>query len=149
MNTHRNEEPSSGWANIWFPVAAANGFLAVAAAALGSHAVAQGASEQAMFLYRQGADFHMSHALALIGVGVVASVSGPDNRRLVDTAGAAFQAGILMFSGTLYWMGANNGPESLGSLSILTPLGGFALLSGWAILTLATSRAYGQRKTAR
>ena len=46
------------------------------------------------------------------------------------------QLGILLFCGTLYWLGLN-GSGSLGPLHWLTPLGGLALMAGWALLAAA------------
>lgn len=123
-------------ANVWILAAALNGFLAVAAAALGAHALSRSVGEDALYIFRQGADFHMSHALAMLGVGILYYFADPPGRRMLGRAGAAFQAGILLFSGTLYWLGAF-GSGSLGPFHWLTPLGGISLLAGWALLSLA------------
>ena len=43
---------------------------------------------------------------------------------------ALWTAGVVLFSGSLYWL-AVGGPKLLGPV---TPLGGAALLAGWALL---------------
>lgn len=121
--------------NIWLFLAAVNGFLAVAAAAMGDHAVAQRATPEGLALYRLGANFHMFHALALIGVGTLIKLASGKEMRLLEYTGFAFQLGILLFSGSLYWLGIH-GPGSLGPFHFVTPLGGISMLVGWAIMSL-------------
>ena len=57
--------------NIWIFLAAANGFIAVAASALGSHFMAERVDESNMILFSQAADFQMSHALVLFFTGLL------------------------------------------------------------------------------
>jgi uncharacterized membrane protein YgdD (TMEM256/DUF423 family) len=52
---------------------------------------------------------------------------------LVQTAGWAFLAGIVLFSGSLYAL-AISGVTTLGAV---TPIGGLAFLIGWACLAFA------------
>ncbi len=136
--------------NVWIFLAGINGFIAVGASALADHAFDAGAggagmSETGRILYMQGADYQMSHALALLGVGVLANFSSGGSARWLNYAGGAFTIGILLFSGSLYWLGIH-GAGSLGSLSLATPLGGFSLLSGWVLLSLASWRVvWGKR----
>lgn len=140
--------------NIWIFLAGINGFIAVGASALGSHAFEAEMSEAGRILYMQGADYQMSHALALLGVGVLANFplgrtaekpGGNQSAKLLKYAGSAFAVGILLFSGSLYWLGIN-GAGSLGPLSLMTPLGGISLLSGWVLLTLASWRVIWGKK---
>lgn len=140
--------------NIWVFLAGINGFIAVGASALADHAFEAGMNEAGRALYLQGADYQMSHALALLGVGVLANFcpgrtageqgsSGSD--RWLKYSGGAFTLGILLFSGSLYWLGIH-GSGSLGLLSLATPLGGFSLLAGWVMLTLASWRVIWGKK---
>lgn len=123
--------------NIWVFLAGINGFIAVGASALADHAFEAGMNEAGRALYIQGADYQMSHALALLGVGVLANFSSSGSDRWLKYSGGAFTVGILLFSGSLYWLGIH-GSGSLGPLSLATPLGGFSLLAGWVMLTLAS-----------
>jgi uncharacterized membrane protein YgdD (TMEM256/DUF423 family) len=59
----------------------------------------------------------MYHALAMIAAGLVAA----------RTPGWIFQAGIALFSGSLYALAITD----LKVLGAITPLGGGALLVGW------------------
>ncbi len=131
--------------NIWVFLAGLNGFMAVGASALADHAFDAGMNETGRILYLQGADYQMSHALALLGVGVLANFSGEMSSKWLKYSGSAFAVGILLFSGSLYWLGVN-GPGSLGPLSLATPFGGFSLLSGWVLLSLANWRVIWGRR---
>ncbi len=119
--------------NPWIFMAAANGFIAVTASAFGAH-VLEGLEEGGLMLFNQGADFQMSHALALLGVGIFANYVNETTAKALHYSGISFQLGIILFSGSLYWLGIG-GPGSLGSFHVLPPIGGLSLLIGWAFLT--------------
>jgi uncharacterized membrane protein YgdD (TMEM256/DUF423 family) len=110
-------------------VGAVAGFLAVALGAFGAHALRARLSPEMLAAFETGVRYQMYHALAMILCAVVAT-SG------ARTAGWLFQAGILVFSGSLYalaltevkWLGA------------ITPIGGLAFLAGWAALAWSALR---------
>lgn len=112
---------------LWLTLGALSGFLAVAFGAFGAHGLANRATPEELNAFEIGARYHMYHALALISVGWFAS-QGPSP--LVSTAGWAFVVGIVLFSGSLYVLGATGSR----SLVLATPLGGTAFLIGWACL---------------
>ena len=90
--------------------------------------------------FKTGADYQMSHSLALIAVGLLAQRRA--SVRLV-IAGAAFTVGIVMFSGSLYIL-TLTGVTKWG---MVTPLGGVAFLVGW--FALALEAAVGTDLTAK
>lgn len=112
----------------WTMVGAAVGLLGVVAGAFGAHALRAVASPEQLGWWTTAAQYHLVHALALVGVGLFQRSGGP-----ADAAGWAFLAGILLFSGTLYAMGLG-GPRVLGAV---TPLGGLSLIAGWALFAWA------------
>jgi len=126
-------------ANIWTFIAAANGFIAVAASALGAHMLKSTLSPEQLSWFSDAAEFQMSHALALFFTGLLLANTSERNQRAVHFAGMAFTAGILLFCGTLYWL-AIFGSGSLGIFHVLTPVGGMALLAGWLALIVANFR---------
>jgi len=75
----------------------------------------------------------MYHALALLAVGLAA---GRWTSPWVGAAGWLFLAGIGIFSGSLYLM-ALTGTRWLGAV---TPIGGVALILGWAALLVGVLR---------
>jgi uncharacterized membrane protein YgdD (TMEM256/DUF423 family) len=102
-------------------------FLGVALGAFGAHALRARLTPGDLDIFETGVRYQMYHALALLFVAWAAT-RWPGG--LVHAAGWAFVVGVLVFSGSLYvlvlsglrWMGA------------ITPLGGVALLLGWAML---------------
>jgi uncharacterized membrane protein YgdD (TMEM256/DUF423 family) len=73
----------------------------------------------------------MYHALALLACGFVAVRI--DNLP-VRIAGAAFVAGTVLFSGSLYAL-AFGSPRWMG---MITPLGGVGFIAGWLALACST-----------
>ena len=116
-------------AGFWLAVAGINGIIAVAAGAYGYHALGVRVSGfRDIFL--TGAQYHMWHALALLGVAFAADRIGG---RAPAAAGIAFSAGILLFSGSLYFMGLTETVAVRGA----APFGGMLLMAGWASLVWA------------
>jgi uncharacterized membrane protein YgdD (TMEM256/DUF423 family) len=114
---------------VWLSLGAAAGFSAVVAAAIIAHAWSPvrpdpNALEQA----RSALMMHVLHAPALLAVAWLASRGG----RLVNLAGAAFLAGLLLFCGAVY---AQAGWSA--RLPHVAPLGGLLLMAGWLLLGLA------------
>jgi uncharacterized membrane protein YgdD (TMEM256/DUF423 family) len=114
--------------NLWLLLAAANGALAVAAGAFGAHALAAALDTPALQVFETGARYHMYHALAM-GLAALALRERPGAR----AAAALFLAGIVLFSGSLYALSLSG----LRALGVVTPVGGIALLAGWAALGYA------------
>jgi uncharacterized membrane protein YgdD (TMEM256/DUF423 family) len=81
--------------------------------------------------FQTAAHYHMYCALALLAVGslVLSGRSGT----AAAVAGWALLIGSLIFSGSLYLL-AVTGLKWLGAI---TPLGGVAMLVGWAALAVA------------
>jgi uncharacterized membrane protein YgdD (TMEM256/DUF423 family) len=107
-------------------LAAANGFLAVAAGAFGAHALRRRLSEDLLAVFETGARYHMFHALALLGAAwLISRGVGP-----ARPAAWLLVAGIVLFSGSLYAL-ALSGARGLGAV---TPIGGLCFLAAWALL---------------
>ncbi len=119
--------------NVWLCIAAINGGLAVAAGAFGAHGLQGRIDAQALQVFETAARYHMYHALALAVAALVMrdAAAGP-----ATTAAAFFLAGILLFSGSLYFL-ALTGTKALG---IVTPFGGLCFLLGWGSLAFAALR---------
>ena len=90
--------------------------------------------------FKTGAEYQMSHSLALLAVGLLAQRRS--SVRLV-IAGTAFTLGIVLFSGSLYVL-TLTGVTKWG---MVTPLGGVAFLVGW--FALALEAAIGNELTAK
>ena len=118
-----------GGERLFFVLGAVSALLAVALGAFGAHALRGRLSAEMLSVFEVGVRYHMYHALALLAVGW-ASARWPVAP--VTAAGWLFVAGTLIFSGSLYLL-CLTGARWLGAI---TPLGGLALLLGWAALAL-------------
>lgn len=101
-------------------------FLAVLAGAFGAHGLKNILDEKALGIWHTAATYHLTHALALVMLGLF-------ERQLqtkLVVPHYAFGFGILLFSGSLYTL-ALTGWKPLGAI---TPLGGSAFLVGWLAL---------------
>jgi len=109
-------------------IAAINGFVAVALGAFGAHGLEAVLSEEMLNTYHTGVEYHMTHTLALLGVGILLQ-RFPDNS-LLRFSSLGFTVGIILFSGSLYILSMSG----ISWLGAITPLGGLAFLAGWASL---------------
>lgn len=121
-------------ARLYLLIGAINGFLAVALGAFAAHGLREVLDAAHLHTFETGVRYQMIHALALIGTGLL--LRQPASR-LLSIAGWAFLIGIILFSGSLYWL-ALGGPSWLGPV---TPLGGLSFLLGWALLAIGSFQA--------
>lgn len=107
---------------------AINGAIAVAAGAFAAHALKARLDARSLEVFETGARYQMYHALAIVLCGLL----------MQPRAGWTMQAGIVLFSGSLYAL-ALTGVKGLGAV---TPFGGVAFLVGWGWLAYSalTSR---------
>jgi len=116
----------------WVAAGAVSAFLCVAIGAFGAHGLQLSARFAAT--YQTGVDYHMMHALGMLGVGLLGDRFGRPS--LTSWAGRLFAAGTVLFSGSLYVLSVT-GTTWLGAI---TPLGGLAFLAGWALLAISSVR---------
>ena len=113
----------------WITIGSISAFLSVAFGAFGAHGLSGKLSEKMLANWQTAAHYQMTHALALIALGIWAQVT----QQLSTTLpGWCFVAGTVIFSGSLYIM-ALTGIRGLGAI---TPIGGLALLAGWVLFAL-------------
>ncbi|MBN8594504.1 MAG: DUF423 domain-containing protein [Anaerolineae bacterium] len=116
-------------------MAAVFGFLGVGAGAFGTHALRATLEASGRYdTYQTAVQYHLLHALALLGAAWVAE-RYPG--RWSTLAGWLLTAGILLFSGSLYTLAIGN----LSFMGAVAPLGGVCLLLGWLALGIAAWRA--------
>lgn len=114
---------------LWISAAAVNGFLAVGLGAYAAHGLRGRVEPELVGWVELGADYGLAHALALLGVGLLAGRTARP-RMTLRLAGWGFLAGTVLFSGVLYVMGVT-GWRALGPI---VPAGGVLLMAGWAAL---------------
>ena len=103
--------------------------LAVALGAFGAHALQSRIGTEALGWWHTAVEYQMWHALAVLALGL-------SGLRWTRLPAWLFAAGSVVFSGTLYAM-ALGAPRWLGAV---TPLGGLAMIAGWAVLAVRAVR---------
>ncbi|WP_298158890.1 DUF423 domain-containing protein [Ferrovum sp.] len=96
-------------------------FTGIALGAFGAHALRSVLAPPLLEVWHTGVEYQLWNAVGLIGLG---GWTGMD----VRGPGQLIGGGVLVFSGSLYLL-ALTGASWLGAI---TPLGGLAMLTGWA-----------------
>ncbi|WP_420146867.1 DUF423 domain-containing protein [Spirosoma sp.] len=112
------------------------GLLGVAVGAFGAHALrAMLEASGRTATFETAVKYQFYHALALVLVGVLMHVFGsnPTLIKLLSWSGYSFLGGVIIFSGSLYVL-CLTGVTWLGAI---TPLGGLAMIAGWALMLWA------------
>lgn len=113
----------------FFRIAAALCFLAVALGAFGAHALRSTLESHGMIdVWNKAVFYHFVHAIALLAFSLLRSPNRGGWWLLF--------AGIILFSGSLYFMALTN----VHWIGAITPLGGLCFLGGWVWLVIAPGR---------
>ena len=111
-----------------------NLLLAVILGAFGAHGLKARVTAEQLAWWHTGVDYHVWHALGLFGIGLL--LLNQPALGAAKPAGWLLQAGIVIFSGSLYAM-TLGAPRWFGAI---TPIGGLAFIAGWAVLAWASLR---------
>jgi uncharacterized membrane protein YgdD (TMEM256/DUF423 family) len=132
MTVESTSETANRWgvARRWVAVGAVFGLLSVVVGAAGTHVLESRIDADSLDTLETAVRFQMYHALALLIVGALAGTWG---HRMLNVTGWLFTAGILIFSGSLYLIAFTD----IGAFGAVAPIGGLALILGWASLILA------------
>lgn len=114
-------------ARWWAGVAAACGLAGVALGAFGAHALTGRLDARGQALWQTATMYLLVHAAALLAVSAVAAQL---RGQAPQAAPALLGVGMVLFAGSLYLL-ALGAPRWLG---MVAPVGGTALLAGWAML---------------
>lgn len=112
---------------IFFVIGSVSGLIGVGLGAFAAHALKARMDASLLATFEVGVRYQMYHALALLAVAW-ACTRWPS--AVVTASGWLFILGTVLFSGSLYLLSLT-GARWLGAV---TPLGGAALLAGWACL---------------
>ncbi|MFK5854639.1 MAG: DUF423 domain-containing protein [Bacteroidota bacterium] len=111
------------------------GALSVILGAFGTHILSGNISEKYMSTYSTANEYLMFHALALLGLSFLNRYL---SRSYLNTIYYFFTIGIVLFSGSLFIISLKELTGfGVGSLGILTPIGGLLLMAGWITLIFA------------
>lgn len=129
-------------AGFWLRTGAIWGCLTVVIGAFGAHGLQARfeslgqipgglTAERLHANYQTGVLYQIFCTMAILAVGFLAQAGR--GGVILDAAGWMFVAGSLLFSGSLYVMGAT-GAKWLGAI---TPLGGVLMIAAWVALAVA------------
>ncbi len=121
---------------LFLVIASILGGLSVIAGAFGSHYLKGQLTQPLLEIFTTGTRYQMYHALALLFVGLFINRSETPQPWLV-AAGWVLITGIGLFSGSLYALSLTG----IGWLGMITPIGGLALICGWACLTIGVLKS--------
>ena len=126
---------------FWFTVGASLAALAVILGAFGAHGLEsrlRGHSEDRLGQWETASRYQMYHSIGIILISFCFALFG--KRFEFTFAAFAFLIGIILFSGVLYALVLTD----LSVLGAIVPLGGLAMISGWASLAIAAIRMSSQ-----
>jgi uncharacterized membrane protein YgdD (TMEM256/DUF423 family) len=114
---------------LFLVLAGVNGFLGVMFGAFGAHGLRTQLlglpdGPRRLEVWETAARYQLTHAAVLL---VIAALAPRFEIQAWPIAGYLFQAGILLFSGSLYIV-AYTGIKGFGAIA---PIGGLCLLAGW------------------
>lgn len=125
--------------NPFLFIAGLSGALVVTLGALGAHSLKPYLPPDALVGYETAVRYHFYHTLALLFVAVLLK---QNDVKLIRIAGWLFVAGIICFSGSVYFLStkAITGLVNISFLGPVTPIGGLLFIAGWVMLAVAAIR---------
>jgi uncharacterized membrane protein YgdD (TMEM256/DUF423 family) len=118
-----------------------SGAIAVSLGALGAHALKNQVStglisNDQLNGFDTAVKYQMYHTLAMLLVLVLKNTY---QSKLLNYAYHLFYLGIILFSGSLYFLCTRNlmGADWLKALGPITPLGGLCFVAGWLLLAFS------------
>lgn len=124
-------------ASIWMTLGAVGGLLTVALGAFGAHGLKGRVDPGLLANWQTAADYLGLHALAILACGL--TLLNRPEAMLANWAALALLIGVCLFSGSLFAMTLTG----IRQLGMITPIGGVALIVGWALLAIAVARLGG------
>ena len=110
------------------------GALSVALGAFAAHGLKNYISDKAIATFETGVRYQFYHVFALLTVAILHK-----DFANVKAAGWLFIGGILLFSGSLYFLSAMQGMVQPGYnwIGAITPFGGLLFIAGWLWMLIA------------
>ncbi len=109
-----------------------SGLTGVVLGAFGAHGLKNRLSADSLHAWETAVEYQLFHSVALLISCLLALQWGDSG--LLRWSGGAFALGMLLFSGSIYILSLTTGLRWLGPV---TPVGGLALIVGWALLLTA------------
>lgn len=110
--------------------------VAVAAGAFGAHGLKGMVTPDRLAVFETGAKYAMYHGLALVAVGMLMRL-WPEQASALARAAVLLGVGIAVFAGSLFALVLLDLPV----LGAITPIGGVAMIVGWALVAWTMAKA--------
>ncbi|MCH7535288.1 MAG: DUF423 domain-containing protein [Bacteroidetes bacterium] len=112
--------------------------VAVILGALGAHYLKDLLTEDQMNSLQTANRYQWYHSIAIL----IVCVMNKNNDRMLNWIGNVFAFGIVLFSGSIYLLALKDylNYEQLSFLGPITPIGGFVLITGWALFAFVVSK---------
>ncbi len=120
--------------SVFLFLGALSALIGVGMGAFGAHALKASLSPEQLSIYQTGVSYQMWHALGLIGIAL-ALLQAPTSK-LLKWAGALMFIGIVLFSGSLYFLVLLD----MTILGVITPVGGVSLICAWFLLSIYAAK---------
>ena len=120
--------------SVFLFLGALSALIGVGMGAFGAHALKASLSPEQLSIYQTGVSYQMWHALGLIGIAL-AVLQAPTSK-LLKWAGALMFIGIVLFSGSLYFLVLLD----MTILGVITPVGGVSLICAWFLLSIYAAK---------
>lgn len=128
--------------NPFLFIAGISGALVVAIGALGAHSLKPYLPPDALVSYETAVRYQFYHTLALLFIALWQQQNNskdmPWHVPTLKWAGWLFVAGIICFSGSVYFLStkAITGLANISFLGPVTPIGGLLFIAGWVIVAV-------------
>ena len=110
------------------------GALAVCLGAFGAHSLKNLVSTSALEIWQKGVEYQFYHVFALLYLSTFARYKN----KLIGFAYVFFTLGIVLFSGSLYFLALKDVYHfSAQFIGPITPIGGLCFIIGWLFLFMA------------
>ena len=118
---------------------ALTGAIAVSLGAFGAHALKQIVPPDTVSTFQTGVQYQMYHSLALLATGIIYERYPV---KFIKWAGICFILGIVLFSGSLYFLTLLKATATVGlqGVGIITPFGGLFFIAAWLFLLFGIAR---------
>lgn len=122
--------------NQFIIIAGISGATAVMLGAMGAHALKDVLGVEQLRVYEKAVQYQMYHTFALLFTGILFKYN---TAMYLKWAGNLFIAGIILFSGSLYFLALRSltGLESMGWIGAITPFGGLSFIAGWLFVSIS------------
>jgi Uncharacterized small membrane protein len=118
----------------YFMIGAAAAAIAIALGAFGAHGLEGKLTEHYLDVFETGVRYQMYGALGLMLIALLDRAAG--GSRAIGAGGRLLLAGIVIFSGSLYILSLTG----YSKLGMITPIGGVAMLAGWAFVIAGAAK---------